>query len=60
MQQQPIIFDGKAIRTGGHSIVASKLGERALDGNSMTDSVKFTMFTACYEMLSRLYVCNHE
>ena len=33
MQQQPILFDGKAIRIGGCSIVASKLGERALDGN---------------------------
>jgi len=53
-QQQPIIFDGKAIRIGGHSIVASKLGERALDGNSMTDS------SQVHCLLWDAIKCNHE
>ena len=57
VQQQPCTFDGKAIRIGGRSIVARK--ERWM-GTVWLILVKFTMFTACYEMLSRLYVCIHE
>ena len=59
-QQQPIKFDVKAIRIGGHCMDASRL-EKEECWSSLTDSSQ--VHYACALPVRRCYqdyVCNHE